>query len=135
VETLHTEAAVRQLERNRDLFVQVPADGALTDRIEALVEVHDRLYEAVAPVRRAALRAAPDSDALQKQLRLARAWVRADIDRIFATELEERGDPTTVAALEVAFSFEAWDQCTSAQSLEAPDRKAAISRLAHAIIG
>ncbi len=132
VETLHTEAAARQLERNRHLYVEVPAVGTLAERITAIVDQHDRLYEGVAPVRRAALRAAPDSAALRDQLALARAWVRAEIDRVFALELKRRDG--VLPALEVALSFEAWDQCASAQHLKGPARRAAISRLVHALL-
>ncbi len=133
VETLHTEAAARQLERHRHLYVQVPADGVLTERIDAIVEQHDRLYEAVAPVRRAAMRSASDSVALRDQLALARVWVRAEIDRAFAKELKAAPDGT-LPALEVALSFEAWDQCATAQQLRPAARRAAIARLVHALL-
>jgi AcrR family transcriptional regulator len=134
VETLHTEAAARQLERHRDLFVEVPSEGPLDDRIATLVEAHDRLYEVVAPVRRAALRSAPDSEALRAQLSLARGWHRADADRVFATELD--GAPAdTRAALEAALSFETWDQVATAQELKPAARRATIARLVHALLG
>src|SRR5438105_5049795 len=65
VDTLHTEAAARQLERTRHLFVEVPATGTTAARITTVVELHDRLFRSVAPVRRAAIRAAPESAALR----------------------------------------------------------------------
>ena len=133
VETLHTEAAARQLERHRDLFVEVPSEGPLASRIAAIVEAHDRLYEVVAPVRRAALRAAPDSRALTAQLALARGWHRADMERVFATELAGAGADQR-DALEAALSFETWDQVATAQALKPPARRAAIARLLHALL-
>lgn len=133
VETLHTEAAARQLERHRHLFVEVPSKGPLRDRIDGMVEAHDTLYESVAPVRRAALRAAPDSQALRDQLALARGWHRSDMDRVFADELAGASDATR-AALEVVLSFEAWDQVATAQALRPAARRAAIARLVHTLL-
>jgi AcrR family transcriptional regulator len=133
VETLHTEASARQLERHRDLFVEVPSDGPLADRIAAVVEAHDRLYEVVGPVRRAALRSAPDSSALRDQLALARGWHRSDMERVFARELADAPESTR-AALELALSFEAWDQVAGAQSLKPAARRAAIGTLVHALL-
>lgn len=122
VETLHTEAAARQLHRNRHLFVEVGATGTLAERIEVVVDLHLRLYESVAPVRRAALRAAPESRPLQNQLSLSRAWVRNEIERVFGGDLSV----TTMAALDLALSFEAWDQLTTAQDLDGTDRRAVL---------
>ena len=87
----------------------------------------------MAPVRRAALRAAPDSQALREQLALARGWLRAEIERVFADELAGGADATR-AALEVALSFEAWDQVATAQGLRPAARRAAIARLVHALL-
>jgi AcrR family transcriptional regulator len=131
VETLHTEAAARQLHRNRHLFVEVVATGSLAERTEVVVDLHLRLYESVAPVRRAALRAAPESRALQGQLSLSRAWVRKEIERVFGTDLPD----TTLAALELALSFEAWDQLTTAQALDRSDCRAVLVRTITALLG
>jgi TetR/AcrR family transcriptional regulator, regulator of autoinduction and epiphytic fitness len=134
VETLHTEAATRQMVRHRHLFVEVPASGALEERIRHLVETFDRLYATVAPVRRAALRAAPGSPALRAQLDRARAWARGELERVFAGELAT-ADAAQVAAVEVALSFEAWDHCTTAQRLAVEERQATLARLLFALLG
>ena len=98
-----------------------------------MVEAHDTLYESVAPVRRAALRAAPDSQALPRPARSGRGWHRSDMDRVFADELARASDATR-AALEVVLSFEAWDQVATAQGLRPAARRAAIARLVHALL-
>ncbi len=127
VETLHTAAATRQLSRVRHLFVDVPAAGSLSDRIDAMLKINSRLYESVAPIRRAALRAAPESAPLQEQLRRVRGWLRAEIDRVFAMELRQRegtrgtNDADVAAAVEVLMSFEAWDQMRTTQELSVED--------------
>ena len=140
VETLHTEAAARQLERNRHLFVDVAPAGSLDERIGVVVDLHVRLYESVAHVRRAALRAAPESPALQRQLAGVRSWVRKEIDRVFAEDLVRcdaaagAAHGTTLAAVELALSFEAWDQLTTAQSLERPAVRAVLVRILTALL-
>jgi AcrR family transcriptional regulator len=135
VDTLHTEAAARQLDRARHLFVELKDTGGTRERIDAVVELHDRLYRSVAPVRRAAIRAAPESPALRDQLTMARAWLRTEIERVFRKELADRDDGgATLAGVELALSFEAWDQLASAQDLGGPARRAATSRLLAAVL-
>jgi hypothetical protein len=97
-----------------------------------MVEINTRLYEAIAPVRRAALRAAPESPALQEQLARARGWQRAEVERVFATELATA--PASVAAVELAFSFEAWDQLRSGQGLPVARAAAAVRSTVTALL-
>jgi TetR/AcrR family transcriptional regulator of autoinduction and epiphytic fitness len=133
VESLNAAAAARQLARIRHLFVDVVATGALRDRVDAMVEINTRLYEAIAPVRRAALRAAPESPALQEQLARARGWQRAEVERVFATELAT-APGASVAAVELAFSFEAWDQLRSGQGLPVARAAAAVRGTVNALL-
>jgi AcrR family transcriptional regulator len=136
VDTLHTEAAARQLERARHLFVDLKDTGTTTQRIDAVIELHDRLYRSVAPVRRAAIRAAPESPALRDQLSMARTWLRTEIERVFAPELASKDDGgATLASVELVLSFEAWDQLASGQELSGPARRAALTRLLTALLG
>lgn len=116
VESLHAAAAARQLSRVRHLFVDVVPAGPLPARVKQMVAITARLYEEIAPVRRAALRAAPESVALREQLARARGWLRAEVDRLFAEELAALGREAT-AAVELALSFEAWDQLRTQQGL------------------
>jgi AcrR family transcriptional regulator len=124
VQSLHTAASARQMERVRHLFVDIVATGTLEERVRATVATTSRLYESVAPIRRAALRAAPESSTLQQQLSRARGWLRAEIDRVFADELARADDPDVAAAVEAVLSFETWDQLRSAQG-RSPARSAA----------
>lgn len=135
VDTLHTEASARQLERNKHLFVEVPATGTTASRIATVVDLHDRLYRSVAPVRRAAIRAAPESPALRQQIARARLWLRTEIERVFASELAERDDDATLAAVELTLSFEGWDQLAAGQELNGPARRAVATRLLTALLG
>jgi TetR/AcrR family transcriptional regulator of autoinduction and epiphytic fitness len=135
VETLHTAAATRQLSRVRHLFVDVPAVGSVADRVDAMIEINARLYESVAPVRRAALRAAPESAPLQEQLRRVRGWLRAEIDRVFATELASRAHASVAPAVEVLMSFEAWDQMRITQELTVAEASAVVREGALTLLG
>ena len=132
VESLHAAACARQVTRVRHLFIDVPAEGDLRTRIDQVVASNGHLYESIAPVRRAALRAAPESPAVQETLARARGWVRAEVERVFADEVGTGRD--TVNAVELALSFEAWDQLRAAQGLSAARTSAAVTRLLHALL-
>ncbi len=134
VESLNAAAAARQLGRVRHLFVDVLPTGGLSDRITAIVAINGRLYESIAPIRRAALRAAPESPALQEQLDRARSWIRSEVDRVFAVELEAAGGRDASAAVELALSFEAWDQLRSAQGLSATRAAATVTRIVTSLL-
>jgi AcrR family transcriptional regulator len=133
VESLHAAAAARQLSRVRHLFVDVLATGGLDARIAEIVSINGRLYESVAPIRRAALRAAPESPALQEQLDRARSWVRAEVERVFSAELVAAGRDAA-AAVEMALSFEAWDHLRSAQGVSVTRATAAVTRIVTALL-
>lgn len=126
VDSLHSEAAARQFERNRHLYVDVPPTGPLDRRIKAMVEMHERLYSTVAPVRRAAKRAASASPGLAASLELAHKWLRAEVDRAFGPELTQLDAPATTAAVELLLSFEAWDHLASVQELGVTARRSAV---------
>ena len=117
----------------RHLFVDVPAEGSLDARVGQVVTINGRLYESIAPVRRAALRTAPESAAVQDMLGRARGWVRAEVERVFAEELASR-NRDTVNALELALSFEAWDQLRSAQGLSPARTASTVAQLLRAIL-
>jgi AcrR family transcriptional regulator len=135
VETLHTEAAGRQLSRSRHLYVEVPDAGPLPERIAEMVATLDRLYAEIAPVRRVGLRLALESPALQSQLGRARGWLVSEAERVFGGELDGRpGHERDLAAIELLLSFEAWDQLASAQDLADEERRAVLERALRAVL-
>ena len=133
VETLNAAAAARQLSRIRHLFVDVMPTGTLPERVAQVVDINARLYESVAPIRRAALRAAPESPALQEQLARARGWVRSEVERVFAPELAT-AHRDIAAAVELVLSFEAWDQLRSGQGVSLPRATATVVRTITALL-
>ena len=104
----------------------------LVDELEEARALADELLAKDPPlsVRRAALHAAPGSEALHQHLARVRGWLRAEIDRVFAPELARRTDgQRTAGALEVLLSFEAWDQLRSYQGHGVADAAARIGAL------
>jgi TetR/AcrR family transcriptional regulator, regulator of autoinduction and epiphytic fitness len=133
VESLNTAASARQLSRIRHLFIDVIPTGTLADRIAQVVAINGQLYESIAPIRRAALRYAPESPALQEQLARARGWVRGEVERVFATELAT-APRDTASAVELALSFEAWDQLRAAQGVSPTRAAATVRRVVTALL-
>ena len=134
VETLNASASARQFTRIRHLFVDVVPAGPLAGRIGQVVGLNSRLYEQIAPIRRAALRRAPESEALQEQLERARSWLRAEVERVFAAEAAAVGDKHVIDALELALSFEAWDRLRTAQGLSVAGATAVVRATINALL-
>lgn len=113
-------AGKRQLARFKELTKPIPCEGAFEGRLAALMAGRARLYEEIAPVRRAALLKEPFSAALAASLAEARAAKRAETERLFAPELAtfppaERED--VAAAVAAAASWSSWNELRAHQRL------------------
>lgn len=87
-EALIRAAIARNLEKLQPLFVIEPlGQGPLADRIEVMVTNRLRLYEQVAPMVRATLRAAPSNHIISQQYAHVVARMRAQVEDMFAPEL------------------------------------------------
>ncbi|MET0728183.1 MAG: TetR/AcrR family transcriptional regulator [Acidimicrobiales bacterium] len=135
VQGLHAAATERHLTRVRHLFVDVEAVGTLDERAHTIVATTTRLYDSVAPIRRAAIRVAGDSPTVQAQVERARRWLRGEVDRVFADELERSDDIDLAAAVEVLLSFEAWDQLRTGQGLDSERAMAVTHRAVVTLLG
>jgi AcrR family transcriptional regulator len=103
VEALRAEVAERQWQRHASLLG--PADG-----IDELVEQRAAFFEAVTPVRRAALLSVHDSPTIARNL--------ARLDRVLRRQLERSLpgiDAATLDALELVTSWDAWNRLRTAQ--------------------
>jgi AcrR family transcriptional regulator len=109
LDDLFTAAAAANFEQIRDLLVPVDADRPLDERIVDLVRRRARVYEAVAPVRRAAKLAEPTSGALHRIIARARRMEQGDTSRVFARELSGRGTQRLETAVQAASGATAWD--------------------------
>ena len=116
MESLLESAVSVQVERHWQKLEAITPDSTLHERVTATVNQRARLFEAIAPVRRAAGRASGSSPTLARQLNASRALLRSRLRDTFSTELSAQidGSPCqereVLDALEVATSFETWDQ-------------------------
>jgi TetR/AcrR family transcriptional regulator of autoinduction and epiphytic fitness len=116
MESLLESAVAIQAERHWQR-PEVPVRGDLRTRVRAIVRWRSDLYEEIAPVRRATYLTGYDSPVLTHYLETASRILRTQSQRVFAEELDSeqlRDRPALqrelLDALEVAGSFESWDQ-------------------------
>jgi AcrR family transcriptional regulator len=118
VEALHGAAVERQLARVRPLLGPLPTEGPLAERIGALADDRARFFDAVAPVRRLAVRRAPESPLIRAELARLDRYFRSQVAAVFATELTgARSAGPLLDALDAVTSWEAWDRLRRAQDL------------------
>ena len=119
-EALYAAAAERQQVRIAAVSPLLDATASLTTRAAALAAQRARVFEMIAPVRRAALLLAPFSPVIARNLAAVRATHRADLARLFAGEL--RALPATIrgsrrAALTALCGFSGWEVLRAHQGL------------------
>jgi AcrR family transcriptional regulator len=119
MEALNAAAIERQLARVGPLLGVVATTGPVAERIAALADDRARFYEAIAPVRRLAVRRAAHSPTLEAGLAGASRHFRNQVARVFAAELAAApaGSDDLLDALDAAASWEAWDRLRRAQHL------------------
>jgi AcrR family transcriptional regulator len=105
-------AITRQLDRVRPaLDLDVSPSATLTERITAIVEQRLRMFDAMGTVGVMSRLREPFQPLIAAQLRIARSFLRHQIERLFADELS-RLDPavaaSVVAGADVVCSFEAY---------------------------
>jgi AcrR family transcriptional regulator len=112
LEDLFTAAAHNHFARVRDLVEPIPGDGPLEKRLDAFVRQRERIHEASAQVRRAAVLQEPFSPALAQVLSLGRQFSRAEIESVFAPELGRRNGADRdrlLVELEVISNASMWE--------------------------
>jgi AcrR family transcriptional regulator len=137
LEALFAAVAARQADRIDSMRVPLPLSGPLDTRVSAFVDQRARVYEFIAPVRRAAILQEPFSPTLRRG--------RDRLDRVGASELAEvfageflavdqvsRRDVT--AALCAATSWEAWEHLRARQQLGVAGAKRAMARTINALL-
>lgn len=116
VESLFVAAAARYFEGLEGLSLPFDPTAGLDERIAALVGERLRIYTSGNNVRRAALLQEPFSPALARAREFGGRASRAEIDSVFAPELEARAPAQRTrlrAAVEVALSAQTWETLTS----------------------
>jgi TetR/AcrR family transcriptional regulator of autoinduction and epiphytic fitness len=121
IEAIAREVGRRQIREHRGRFFLTPlSEGSLPDRIVAFVGIRMGLYEAIAPVRRAAMASLHRSEVIREQLRFVWALSRQQIEQAFDNELKRLDEPLRKQLLEsidVLTSFECWDRMRTRQKL------------------
>ena len=134
---LFTVATQRQRESIRHLFELDAPQGSLAQRIEALVAQRARLYEEIAPLRRAALRQAAFHPPLRAGLREANAALRAHLPLVFAPDLARLSAAEKrqlLDALEAASSWAYWETLRSDQGLPPERARKIMARTLRALV-
>src|SRR5690606_4060312 len=136
-ETLHAAVAERLVERVAVLVVPVPSDGPLEERLQRFVHQRGLLLEAVTPIRRAAGVHGPFSSEITARLRDGQAFLRAEVERTFAPELDAHpaGERTDVLdALDAALSWSTWEGLRSGQGRDTATAERVLRRLARSVL-
>ena len=109
MESLVAEVAAYQASRYGHLMDAPDVDGSLEARVAALVERRAELFEAVTPVRRAALLEAHRSPTVRRNLGALARRLRAQLEALFP--------PESLDAADLLTSWEAWDRLRTQQGL------------------
>jgi AcrR family transcriptional regulator len=111
VDDLNRATIDQQLERARPLLaVDARPDDPTATKVERLVEARLRLYDAIAPVARAARICAWRHPVLAEQIATTRSYLCHQLERLFAAELDALGPQragAALAAVDALCSFEA----------------------------
>jgi AcrR family transcriptional regulator len=136
-EALFQGAALAQAERIAPLVEPLPATSAPVEkRVRAFVAQRARLLERVTPVRRAALLMEPASETIAGWLAAVRQGAAAEVEELFAPELEGREDRAELlASLVAAAAWPTWESLRAHQGLSPERAEAALSRTISALLG
>ncbi len=136
LEALYAAAADRQFERLRPLIKPIPSDGAFERRLEIFLRQRVRMWERIAPIRRASLRLEPFSKELSRRLDDARTFARDEATAVFRHEIEKFPRPTraeVVAALDAASAWQTWEVLRRHQGLSVENARRVAARMISAL--
>jgi AcrR family transcriptional regulator len=116
----------------------VPADLPFDDRLRAVIDQRVRVFEAVGPVKRAGGLQEPFSTSLAQIFADMRAVQRAELERVFASELGAMSEPDRAAALDAAHLLaleESWSLQRVALGRSVDEARAAIEVGLRSLLG
>ena len=114
-EALFGAVSARQYDRVMPTLELIPADLPLAERIERFTEQRARLLERLSGVRRGALLMEADSPVVADGLKMARRLKAAEVERVFAAEIE--ASPELRAPLIAAGAWTTWEALRRHQGL------------------
>lgn len=131
-------AAVARQTRHIAPLLDMPATGGRREeRVAELARRRGRLYEEVAPVRRAAVRHAPFQPVIRVSLDHLHAVLRGQVEAVFAGELRPLGADERqelVDALDAASSWSVWEVLRTDQGLTLPRATSVVERMVGAVL-
>jgi AcrR family transcriptional regulator len=132
VDDLYRAAIERALDAARPLLdVGVAADAPPAVKIEHVVAARMRLYDAIEPAARAARACAHRHDVVAAQIAESRSFLRHQLAKLFASELEG----PRLAVVDALLSFESHQLLRHAQRLSRPKAAAALTDALGALLG
>ena len=137
LEAIYSELADRQAERVKPLTVPISIGLSFSRRVAEFSAQRGRLLETLSPVRRAAVLMEPFRPALAKRLKHARDLMRAASIAAFKPELSRLAADekrATVAALDVATSWVAWEQMRRHQGLSETEARTVMATTIRALL-
>lgn len=124
-EGLFAAVSEHQGRRLRAEWGELPSpDAPLGERLDAFVAQRARIYELIAPVRRAGLLMEPFSETTRLAIASMRSLKRREAWRLFGPELA--GDRVRGAALAALASYSAWSALRVEQGLSVDAARAAL---------
>ena len=137
LEAIYSELADRQAERVKPLTAPISVALPFARRVEKFAAQRGRLLETLSPVRRSAVLMEPFRPALAKRLKHARDLMRAAAIAAFAPELSKLAADekrATIAALDVATSWVAWEQMRRHQGLSETEARTVMATTIRALL-
>ncbi len=137
LESLYAVAADRQWERLRPLLKPIPDDGPFEERLELFLRQRARMWERVAPVRRASLLYEPFSKEIARRLAEARALARKETAAVFRREIQRFTQPDRgeiLSALDAASAWQTWETLRGHQGLSVESARRVVTRTISALL-
>jgi AcrR family transcriptional regulator len=137
LEGLYAAVADRLVERLAHLTLTVDPTAPLARRLPEVVRQRAILLEAITPIRQAAAVHAPFSEEVRTRLRAGHAFLRSEIERLFATELDahppaERA--TLLDALDTMLSWPSWDNLRSLNDRSEDEAAAVLAMMVSSVL-
>lgn len=136
MEALYRMALAEQASGEWSEVRDVPASLALAERVDRTVRQRAKLFDAIAPLRRAAaaiaLRRGDIDDDVAATDRQLRGWLEQTFKRELEVARRDRRD--VLDALDVASSFETWDRLRRIQGLSAAAARRVVTRTLSALL-
>jgi AcrR family transcriptional regulator len=129
MESLYASCVERQFARLADLRTPIDPEGSFVRRAQGFAAQRARLYERIAPVRRAAYALSPNSAVIRDGLVASATEHRHAVAVTFARELDHGDRRERLAAVEVATCFDTWDHLRRVQRLSVAASERVVVRL------